>query len=134
MRFLLLFVLATSQCALGQELRPYPQAQITEAQWQSYFEEVKSKYGNTAKLAPNQPLLVFDDGHSTLYAFTQPGHAAHPSWVARKVVQEGTRIYIDQVGFFAANEAAFVALFKAYRGLDANVREYVRSQGERQRE
>lgn len=134
MKFSLLILLTISQCVLSQELRPYPQARITEAQWQSYYEQVKAKYGGSSKLAPNQPLLIFDDGHSTLYAFTQPGHPAHPSWIARKVVQDSKGIYIDQVGYFAGDEGAFAALFKAYRALDANVREYVKSQGERKRE
>lgn len=115
----------------AQEYRPYAQPRISEAQWQSYFDEVRSKYGGTAKIAPNQPLIIFDDGVSTLYAFTQPGHAAHPSWIARKVVERAGKIYIDQVGYFAGEEKPFAALFQAYRALDNNVRQDVKNQSER---
>jgi hypothetical protein len=114
----------------GQEFKPYPEPRITEEQWQSYFDEVQSKYGRTARVAPNQPLVVFDDGTSTQYAFTQRGHSAHPAWIARKVVQDSRGTYIDQVGYFAGDEKAFTALSHAFRALDHNVREYVNGQSE----
>jgi hypothetical protein len=127
MNRVLLLVMLVLQCvsAIGQEFRPFPQARITTAQWQTYFDDVKSKYGGTARTAPNQPLLVLDDGTSTMYAFTQAGHAAHPAWIARRVVEKSGKIYVDQVGFFAGDEASFAALFQAYKSLDGKVRESV---------
>jgi hypothetical protein len=30
-------------------------------------------------------------------------------------VQEGDKLYVDQIGYFAGNEAAFAALFQQYQ-------------------
>jgi hypothetical protein len=61
----------------AQEYKPYPKASITEAQWQSYFDEVRKKHGSTVQDVEDQKLLVYTDtGTNTVYAFTKPGHSA----------------------------------------------------------
>ena len=72
----------------------------------------------------DQRLVVFHDNIGAVaYAFTQPGHAAHPAWIARKPVQTGEDIVIEQIGYFAGSEAPFAALFRQYQALNENIRE-----------
>lgn len=76
--FVLLAVVASTLAA--QDFKPYPRAEITTAQWQSYFDKVKSIHAATAKNFPSEHLSVlFDSSTATSYAFTQPGHPAHPA-------------------------------------------------------
>jgi hypothetical protein len=117
------FAIAVAAAALGtlghaQELSPYSSPRVTEAQWQSYYNDVRVKYGASGREVPNQPLIVFDDGSKTQWAFTQPGHPAHPSWITRQVVSDGKGVSVRQVGFFAGDERAFAALFQAYAALN----------------
>ena len=119
---LLLIAVATSTNA--QEFKPYPRANITEAQWQRYFDEVKSKHGSSAQDTERERLVVFHDPAThTSYAFTTPGHPAHPAWITRQVEKMGGEIGIRQIGYFAGPEPPFAALFKAYSELNARMRE-----------
>ena len=66
---------------------------------------------------PEQRLLVFDGEHS-YYAFTQPGHPAHPAWITRKLVSEQDgRLNMIQIGYFAGREPPFAELFRQYQVL-----------------
>jgi hypothetical protein len=108
-------VFATS-ATLAIELKPYPTEKITEAQWNDYFGQVKAAYGASMQELSDQRLVVFhDEGTATSYGFTETGHAAHPAWITRRIVQEGDKLYVDQIGYFAGNEAAFAVLFQQYQ-------------------
>jgi hypothetical protein len=108
----------------AQEYKPYPRAQITEAQWQAYFDEVAAKHGATRREFPAEHLMVFEDTKNYMsYAFTQPGHPAHPAWVTRHVVQDAVGVNVRQIGYFAGEEVPFAKLFRAYQELNARMRE-----------
>lgn len=120
-----LFVLAgllLSSLLWAQEFKPYPSAKITEAQWQQYFAEVQAKHGQSAEVT-GQNLVVFtDSATATSYAFTQPGHPAHPAWITRMVLKERTGINIRQIGYFAGKEPPFATLFRAYLELNEKIK------------
>ena len=69
----------------AQDYQPYPDARITEAQWQSYFQQVKEKFGSS-EVHPSANLVEFRSS-DTFYVFTEPGHAAHPAWVTQQIVK-----------------------------------------------
>ena len=105
-----------ASATLAIELKPYPTEKITEAQWKDYFRQVKEAFGASMQDLNDQHLIVFhDDATATSYAFTEVGHAAHPAWITRRIVQEGDKLYVDQIGYFAGNEAAFAVLFQQYQ-------------------
>jgi hypothetical protein len=121
MRFfvVLLSLLVLTGSGSAIEFKPHPTAQITESQWRAYYEEVKAAHGATMEEYRDEHLVVFQDNVArTSYAFTQAGHAAHPAWIARKVVQEGNDIFVQQVGYYAGAEAPFAALFQQYQSLN----------------
>jgi hypothetical protein len=120
MRFVLFFIASLcATCAHGQALTPYPSSKITAAQWQAYFEEVSSKHAADRREFPNEHLVVFEDQNThTIYAFTAPGHPAHPAWVTRVPVQDSKGLHIREVGYFAGDEAPFAALFQEYVKID----------------
>ncbi len=80
------------------------------------------------KTFPHLHLVVFNSDRpgGILYAFTQPGHAAHPAWIARRLVQTGQNLSMDQVGYFAGQEAPFAALFQQYQELSNKAIEAMR--------
>ncbi|MFM9879571.1 MAG: DUF4019 domain-containing protein [Burkholderiaceae bacterium] len=115
----------------AQEFKPYPEANITEAQWQSYFDEVRKKHGSTVQDLENQKLLVYTDTDRatfTVYAFTKPGHSAHPAWIARKPEQRGDSIFIGQIGYFVGAEESFAKLFREYLALNDKMKEDIKRQ------
>ena len=116
--------LALAVCATAQEFKPYPTAHITEAQWQSYFDEVRTNYGATVQDIDDQKLLVYTDtATTTIYGFTKPGHPAHPAWITRKPEQRGDSVYIGQIGYFAGAEPPFAELFREYLALNEKMKE-----------
>ena len=122
--------------ARAQEFKPYPRANITEAQWQSSFDEVREKHGATVQDVEDQKLLVYTDrATSTIYGFTKPGHPAHPAWIARKPEQRGDSLFIGQIGYFAGAEPPFAKLFRDYLALNEKMKEEFKrrqQQGEKQ--
>jgi hypothetical protein len=114
-----------ASAALAIEFKPHPSARITQAQWQSYYDEVRAAHGASAKEFPDQHLVVFQAATDIIvgYAFTQPGHPAHPAWVARKIWQKEGRWWLDQVGYFAGEEAPFAKLFQQYQELNKRIME-----------
>jgi hypothetical protein len=122
-------LLAAVSLSAAIEFKPYPVAQITEAQWTSYYEHVRSAHGADRQDFPDQRLIVFHDkAAATSYAFTQPGHAAHPAWITRKIVQRGTDFFVDQIGYFAGQEAPFAILFRQYQALNERMTEQLKQQ------
>lgn len=65
------------------EFKPFPTANISEPQWAAYFARVQAAHGKSLQRFPDLHLVVFDDGAATYYAFTQPGHPAHPAWITQ---------------------------------------------------
>jgi len=106
----------------AQEYEPFPQARITPQQWQQYFTEVSSKHAGSRREFPAEHLVVFEDRETyTAYAFTQPGHAAHPAWLTRRVVEGKVGANVRQIGYFAGEEEPFRKLFNAYLQLNAQM-------------
>jgi len=110
--------------AAAQEYMPYPSARITSDQWQQYFSEVSSKHAASRREFPAEHLVVFEDRATyTAYAFTQPGHAAHPAWITRHVLRDSVGVKVRQIGYFAGNEESFAKLFEAYQHLNTQMLE-----------
>jgi hypothetical protein len=110
--------------ASAQEFKPYPRANITEAQWQRYFDEVREKHGASVQDIGDQKLLVFTDKTTnTIYGFTKEGHPAHPAWITRKLEQRGDELFVGQIGYFAGSEPPFGQLFREYLALNVKMKE-----------
>jgi hypothetical protein len=110
--------------AHAQQFRPHEQAHITPAQWQAYFDEVRSKHGATEQPFAKEHLVLFNDKGSLMsWAFTTPGHPAHPAWVTRQPVTDGDNVKIRQIGFYAGDEQAFRKLFATYLVMTTKMQE-----------
>jgi hypothetical protein len=121
-------LLATVASAPAIEFKPYPVAQITPAQWTGYYDQVRSAHGASRQEFPAERLVVFhDNATATSYAFTQPGHAAHPAWITRKIVQHGDNLFVDQIGYFAGPEAPFAVLYQQYQALNQRMTEELKN-------
>ncbi len=122
----LLLTSGVANLALAQDFKPFPRANITTQQWSAYFEEVRTKHGSSVQDLEAQKLLIFTDTSAmTMYAFTKPGHPAHPAWITRKPEQRNDSTYIAQIGYFAGDEAPFAQLFRAYITLNEKMKEDV---------
>jgi hypothetical protein len=119
--------------AAAVEFRPYPRERITEVQWQSYFDTIKAAHGGSMEELRQHRLVVFyDSATATSYAFTQPAHAAHPAWVARRIVSRDGVLNVEQIGYFAGAEAPFAKLFAEYEATNKRmIEEMKRNQGKR---
>ena len=115
------------------EFRPYPRERITEAQWKSYFDSVKKALGASAQELKQHRLVVFhDNATATSYAFTERGHAAHPAWVARRIVSRDGVLNVEQIGYFAGAEPPFAKLFAEYQATNKRmIEELKRNQSKR---
>jgi len=111
----------------AQDFKPYPATRITEAQWTSYFREVREKLGSSMQELTAERLIVFADrATQTSYAFTQPGHPAHPAWIARRVVEAKGGVGIRQIGYFAGDRGSFTDLYQTYEELNDRIGEFMR--------
>ena len=109
--------------ALATEFKPYPEAHITVQEWEAYFEEVSKAFPSSVQDHPQQYLIVFsNDKERMSYAFTKPGHPAHPAWITRQVVEAGGTIDMVQIGYFAGEEEPFSVLFQQYQQLNNQIR------------
>jgi hypothetical protein len=118
-----------ASAALAIEFKPYPGGKITEPQWADYFAQVKASFGATMQELRDQRLVLFQDKTTaTNYAFTAPGHPAYPAWIARRIMQEGSNLYVDQVGYFAGQEAPFALLFQQYEETNKRMIEDIKRQ------
>lgn len=94
--------------------KPFPEAHITEAQWEWYHRMVIDAYGVSLRQFPDEHLEVLHSTDQVMhFAFTTVGHPAHPAWITRNA-KDGS---VDQIGYFAGQEQPFAALFQAYRDL-----------------
>jgi hypothetical protein len=105
--------------ASAQEFKPYPDAKVTVAQWQAYLDLVREKVGNSERSFPAQDFETYsNEATRTVYAFTEPGHPAHPAWITRRVVKDNKCdkcVSMEQTGFFAGDEPAFAKMFAEYQ-------------------
>ena len=109
---------------------PYPTANISVEQWHDYFQQVKKEYGSTLREYPKEFLVVFNSPDDKMhYAFTTPGHASHPAWITRQVVEKDSQVFTNQIGYFAGKEEPFAKLFQAYQELTARTVKKVQKEG-----
>jgi len=110
----LFFGIAAANAGEMPAYKPFPEAQISGAQWESYRQQVYGAYGPSLRRFPSQNLEVLHSPDNVMhFAFTTPGHPAHPAWITRSA-QTGT---VDQIGYFAGKEEPFAKLFQAYLNL-----------------
>ncbi|RUO34850.1 hypothetical protein [Aliidiomarina soli] len=115
-------LLAFPLLAAGAEYKPYEEPNISPEQWDSYRATVVEKYGDSVQLFTEQHLAVyFNEQQATSYAFTTEGHAAHPAWITRQVVEDEGQVSIEQIGYFAGEEAPFSVLFRQYLELNEQI-------------
>jgi hypothetical protein len=125
-----LIILFIPILAMSVEYMPYETADVSHEQWESYRQNVIAKYGASAQYFPEQSLVVyFNDEEATNYAFTTDGHAAHPAWITRQVVENNGQISIQQIGYFAGKEEPFAALFQQYLELNERIKASMQSGG-----
>ena len=123
-RILIIWLSLIAFSTAAQEFKPHPRAKITQEQWQTYFDQVKTNHQASERQFPSEHLVTYDDRKSEMsWAFTTPGHPAHPAWVTRMPAQDGVGVYIRQIGYFAGNEPEFAKMFKAYQALNDKMRE-----------
>ncbi|MBD9469212.1 hypothetical protein [Pseudoxanthomonas sp. PXM01] len=90
---------------------PFPEAQISLAQWETYRQQVHEAYSASLRRFPNEHLEVLHSTDTVMhFAFTTAGHPAHPAWITRSA-QDGT---VNQIGYFAGKEEPFAKLFQSY--------------------
>jgi hypothetical protein len=119
---LLAALLMASSVVIGQELEPFKTNHISVAQWQTYYYEVENLHRDSAREARLQHLIIFKDPETaTSWTFTQLGHPAHPSWIARRVIEDGGNTSIRQVGYFAGEDGPFVAFFQEQLELNKTI-------------
>jgi hypothetical protein len=122
-----LLVLGMSAAA-AIEFRPHPRERITEAQWRDYFAQVRAAHAGSMQELKEHRLVTFHDSATvTSYAFTQPGHPAHPAWITRRIIL-GPESRVEQIGYFAGNEAPFAELFRQYQVTNQRMIEEMRGQ------
>jgi hypothetical protein len=118
-----LFLPALAGAAKAQAYQPYPDARVSTAQWQTYFNEVTSKHNSSRKDAALQRMVTFvNERTNTHYSFTKPDHPAHPSWVTRKFEEIDGHVTVSQVGYFAGSETEFARLFQEFVELNKTIK------------
>lgn len=116
---------------LAATYSPYEESKITPEQWQAYYDIVQSEFGETKEEIADAMLVLFEDESSlTYYAFTLPGHPAHPAWVTRKIVEKDGEISMEMIGFFAGDEEPFSELFQDYAELSYQIQSDLKEQEE----
>ncbi|MGK0297905.1 MAG: hypothetical protein ACI9XC_001522 [Gammaproteobacteria bacterium] len=121
--FFILFFCIVARPSLALEFMPYPLAKITLEQWESFCTEAKTKLGHSQRTYNDQHIVVLvDTFNAHHYAFTLPGHTAHPSWIVRRIVNIDGEIDIQQVGYYVNDESSFTELFKIYLDLNNNMK------------
>lgn len=122
-RIIIALYMVLSAQAFATEFKPYPEAQITTEEWEDYYEKVSKAFPRSVQDHPQQNLIVFSNAKERLsYAFTKPGHPAHPAWVTRQVVEANGTIDMVQIGYFAGKEEPFAVLFQQYQQLNNQIR------------
>jgi hypothetical protein len=112
--------------AAAQEFQPYPAPKVTIEQWQQYLAQVQAALDRTMEIYDDEHIVVFTDRTTrTFYIFTSKKHPAHPAWITRQLVDEGGKINVRQIGYFAGAEEPFAAFFQQYLERNKKLREDV---------
>jgi len=129
MRFALVALLMFCLPAYAAEFKPYPSAKITLEQWQSYYDEVRSSFGETLLVVEAQSLEIYRDEESGMqFAFTRPEHPAHPAWITRQPVEAEKSINLRTIGYFAGDELSFAKLFTRYLELNEKMMQEIHAE------
>ncbi len=123
---LLLVALWPDAAARAQEFQPYPSPKITVDQWQKYLLEVRSRHEASAEIYKDKNVVVFSDPTTrTFYIFTTKDNPAHPAWITRKIVEEGGKVNVRQIGYFAGAQEPFDRMFSEYLQLNEQLKHEV---------
>lgn len=110
---IVVLLLSVSLSAQAIEFTPYPTKKITTEQWQAYFDAVSREYGSSQKENSKEHVIYFTAFVGDIYfVFTQPGHPAHPAWVARRRFYENGATNVQLAGYFAGAELPFQNFFR----------------------
>ena len=110
-------VMAFAGTALAQDIG-YPNAAAALA-------AMRAKPG--VKISEQSGWTVIEDRATlTLWSFTPPGHAAHPAAVRRKVVQEGSNLFIKTDVLCEAPKPSCDAMVADFDKLNGQVRDELR--------
>lgn len=121
-RLMLVICVFTGQL-FAATYNPYEDSKVTAEQWQDYYDIVHSEFGDTKEELADAMLILFEDASSsTYYAFTLPGHPAHPAWVTRQLADVDGEISMQQIGYFAGEEEPFSELFQDYAELSYQIK------------
>jgi hypothetical protein len=123
----ILFVLLWPEAAaLAQEFQPYPSPKITVEQWQKYLLEVRSLHEASADIYKDKNVVVFSDATTrTQYIFTTKDNPAHPAWITRQIVENGGKVSVKQIGYFAGAQEPFDKMFEDYLRLNDQLKHEV---------
>jgi hypothetical protein len=123
---LLLVALWPDAAARAQEFQPYPSPKITVDQWQKYLLEVRSRHEASAEIYKDKNVVVFSDPTTrTFYIFTTKDNPAHPAWITRRIVEEGGKVNVRQIGYFAGAQEPFDRMFSEYLQLNEQLKHEV---------
>jgi hypothetical protein len=107
----------------AQQFRPFTEPRITEAQWQTYYSEVSTKFAKTLRDLETENLqLFFNEATFVTYTFTKPGHPAHPAWITRLVVAAGEKVTVGQHGYYAGSEIEFEKFSDSFKVLNERLK------------
>jgi hypothetical protein len=71
-------------------------------------------------------VVVFSDPTTrTFYIFTTKDNPAHPAWITRQIVEEGGKVNVRQIGYFAGAQEPFDRMFSAYLQLNEQLKHEV---------
>ena len=122
-RISLLVLMAVATTAWAIEYQPYPTANISVQQWNEYYAQVKQQFAATERVHEQQRLVTYSDESTNMsFAFTMPGHAAHPAWITRHVRESNGSVDLSQIGYFAGEEEPFSVLFQQYEQMNERIR------------
>ena len=123
---LLLVALWPDAAARAQEFQPYPSPKVTVDQWQKYLLEVRSRHEASAEIYKDKNVIVFSDPTTrTFYIFTTKDNPAHPAWITRQIVEQGGKVNVRQIGYFAGAQEPFDRLFSEYLQLNEQLKHEV---------
>lgn len=112
--------------ALAQEFQPYPSPRITVEQWQRYLATVRARHEASADIMADKHIVVFSDSTTwTFYIFTTKDHPAHPAWITRQIIGEGSQVNVRQIGYFAGSQESFDRLFGEFLRMSEQLRDRV---------
>ena len=123
---LLVVALWPDAAARAQEFQPYPSPKVTVDQWQKYLLEVRSRHEASLGLYKDKNVVVFSDPTTrTFYIFTTKDNPAHPAWITRQIVEQGGKVNVRQIGYFAGAQEPFDRMFSEYLQLNEQLKHEV---------